>query len=98
MATKEMTKQLPDGMIFQEPPKAERGRKPVWPTRLAPVAENRGQWVRVCVYDSAKGASGAASNLSRGKLKTPETEGQWEFQSGRIDSTSDQYGLWVRLI
>lgn len=78
--------ELPEGMIFEEPSEPKRGRKSyVWKTLLDPVMQNPNQSVRVRTdFKTSSAASRAASALNKGRLTTPEGDGEWKFSSRTV--------------
>jgi hypothetical protein len=78
--------ELPEGMRIESIPKARRGRKSyVWEARLAPLMSYPGSEVRV--FDGFKNATAAtrtATNLKKGRLSVPESDGEWKFAARTI--------------
>jgi len=87
--------ELPDGMRIESIPKARRGRKSyVWQARLAPVMERPNTEIRVRDdFKNAISASRTATNLKKGRLSVPDSEGEWKFVARTI--TVDESGNLV---
>jgi hypothetical protein len=85
--------ELPEGMRIESIPKARRGRRSyVWQARLAPVMQHPGQEIRVRDdFKSPTAASRTATNLKKGRLSVPESNGEWTFAARtiQVDNSGD---------
>lgn len=76
---------LPEGMVFEDPPRVSRRKTSRWAMRLAPLKDHPGLWVRVADdYKDSQSASTVASYLRKSK-SFKSNGGEWEFAVRKND-------------
>lgn len=81
-------------IIWEAPP--ERPRRSFYRERLNEVQKRPGAWARIRHYDTASGASNAASSI-RKMLRSEGDDPHWEIISSRFEADDNVgYGLYVR--
>lgn len=83
-----------NGVVWEDPPQTPgRGRRPLWPGRLAPLLDRPDTWGRVMEYRHPTTAYGIASRLKSGDYPIPP--GRWDFTSRSVDGKGYIYARYL---
>lgn len=82
--------------IFETPPCAHRPTT-TWASRLTPLINRPGEWARVHEWpaDNRRRAYATAYQLRAGVLRTPASDGAWEFRACTVDGTARLYARFL---